>query len=93
LYRQPPDPAAFDQHYRDVHMPLAAKLPGLVKMEVAKTFGSPGGAPQFYQVAELYFESKEAMFAALQSPEGKAAAKDVMSFAGDVIHMMFANVE
>ena len=29
---------------------------------------------------------------ALGSPEGKAAAKDVMSFAGGILHMMFAEV-
>ncbi|MBI4717893.1 MAG: EthD family reductase [Planctomycetes bacterium] len=55
--------------------------------------GSPGGEPRYYMAAELYFDSKEAMFAALGSPEGKAAAKDVMGFAGDLIHMMFANVD
>ena len=44
-------------------------------------------------MAELYFETKEAMFAALQSEQDKAAAKDVMSFAGDLIHMMFAEIE
>lgn len=92
LYRKPADPAAFDAHYSEIHVPLAANIPGLVKMEVARCFGSPGGEPQFYQVAELYFENKAAMFAGLQSPEGNAAAKDVQSFAGDIIHMLFANV-
>jgi hypothetical protein len=33
------------------------------------------------------------MMAALVSPEGKAAAKDVMGFAGDILHMMFADVD
>ena len=44
-------------------------------------------------MAEMYFDSKEAMIAALSSPEGKAAGKDVMGFASDVIHMMFAAVD
>jgi uncharacterized protein (TIGR02118 family) len=43
-------------------------------------------------MAEMYFDDKTAMLAALGSPEGKAAGKDVMSFAGDLIHMMFADV-
>jgi uncharacterized protein (TIGR02118 family) len=29
LYDQPEDPEAFDRHYREVHIPLAKKLPGL----------------------------------------------------------------
>jgi uncharacterized protein (TIGR02118 family) len=94
LYRKPADPAAFDAHYREVHAPLARKMPGLRKMETGHFTGAPGGSePKFYFMAELYFEGKEAMMAALASPEGKAAAKDVMSFAGDIIQMMFADVD
>jgi len=93
LYKKPADVEAFEKHYNETHAPLARKMPGLQKLEVSHMTGSPGGEPKFYMMAELYFETKEAMFAALGSNEGKAAAKDVMSFAGDIIHMMFAKVE
>ena len=93
LYRRPLDVAAFEQHYREVHTPLAKKMPGLRKLEVARVFGSPGGEPKFYMVTEMYFDNKEALMAALGSPEGKAAGKDVMSFAADLIHMMFSEVD
>jgi len=92
LYRKPADVTAFEKHYVEIHAPLARKMPGLQKLEVSHMTGSPGGEPKFYMMAEMYFETKEAMFAALGSAEGKAAAKDVMSFAGDIIHMMFAEV-
>jgi uncharacterized protein (TIGR02118 family) len=92
LYKKPADVSAFETHYKDIHTPLAKKMPGLKKMEVSHTTGSPGGEAKFYMVAELYFDTKEAMMSALGSPEGKAAAKDVMSFAGDLIHMMFADI-
>lgn len=93
LYRKPADVAAFEQHYREVHTPLARKMPGLRKLEVARCFGSPGGEPKFYMVSELYFDNKEALMAGLSSPEGKAAGKDVMSFAADIVHMMFSEVD
>ncbi len=92
LYKKPADVDAFEKHYREIHAPLAQKMPGLKKLEVSRMFGSPGGEPKYYMMAEMCFENKEAMFAALGSDEGKAAAKDVMGFAGDLIHMMFANV-
>lgn len=92
LYKKPADTAAFEKHYREIHTPLARKMPGVRKLEVSHMTGSPGGEPKFYMVAELYFDDKAAMMAALGSPEGKAAAKDVMGFAGDLIHMMFADV-
>jgi uncharacterized protein (TIGR02118 family) len=92
LYKRPTDVAAFETHYKEIHAPLVRKMPGLKKLEVCHFTGSPGGEPKFYMMAELYFDAKEAMMSALGSPEGKAAAKDVMSFAGDIIHMMFADV-
>lgn len=92
LYKNPSDVAAFEQHYTEVHTPLAKKMPGMRRLEVSRFTGSPGGEPKFYLMAEMYFDTKEAMMAALGSPEGKAAGKDVMSFAGDIIHMMFAEV-
>ena len=93
LYKKPDDVGAFETHYNEIHAPLARKIPGLRKLEVSRMTGSPGGEPKFYMMAELYFDDENAMFAGLSSDEGKAAANDVMSFAGDVIHMMFAKVE
>jgi len=92
LYKKPADVEAFEKHYQEIHAPQAMKMPGLQKFELSHMTGSPGGEPKFYMMAELYFENKEAMFGALNSEEGKAAAKDVMGFAGDIIHMMFAEI-
>jgi len=92
MYKKPADAVAFEKHYTEIHTPLAKKMPNLQKMEVTHFFGSPGGEAKFYMMAELYFESKDIMMASLGSDEGKAAAKDVMGFAGDILHMMFGNV-
>ena len=92
LYKKPTDMTAFEKHYSEIHTPLAKKMPGLRRMEVCRFTGSPGGEAKFHLMAEMYFDDKAAMMAALGSPEGKAAGKDVMSFAGDLIHMMFADV-
>ena len=93
LYKKPADVSAFESHYREIHVPLAKKMPGLKRIELSHMTGSPGGEPKFYMMAELYFDDSAGMMAALGSAEGKAAAKDVMSFAGDLIHMMFATVD
>ncbi|MBI3111743.1 MAG: EthD family reductase, partial [Ignavibacteriales bacterium] len=44
-------------------------------------------------MAEMYFDNAEAMQRALASPEGKAAARDVMEFAGSLVTMLFAEVK
>ncbi len=62
-------------------------------MEVAKVTGAPIGEPKQYLTAEMYFQDEAAMQNALRSPEGKAAARDVMEFAGSIVSMFFAEVK
>lgn len=93
IYRKPENVEAFDQHYNEVHAPLAAKMPGLLKLEVNKIYGTPMGESDLHLIAEMYFDTKEALMQALSSPEGKAAGKDLMGFAGKVVSMHFAEVQ
>jgi len=85
LYRKPADLATFDKHYTEVHTPLVKKYPGLRKLEITKVTGAPIGEAKFHILCEMSFDSKDAMDAALSSPEGKAVARDLMSFAADVV--------
>jgi uncharacterized protein (TIGR02118 family) len=93
LYTRPADVAAFERHYREVHTPLVKAMPGLRRLEVSRTTGAPMGEPRYYLVAEMFFDDAAALRAALKSPEGLAAGKDLMSFARDLVHMMFADIE
>ena len=92
IYAPPDDMETFENHYREVHTPLVRKMPGLKKVEVSRFFGSPGGKPRYHMMAEMYFEDKDALFASVNSPDGKAAGKDLMGFAGKCVHMMFSDV-
>lgn len=85
LYRKPADTAEFDKHYFDVHTPLVKQYPGLRKLEITRVTGAPLGEAKFYLMAEMYFDNKDAMDAAMASKEGKAVAKDLMSFAADIV--------
>ena len=90
LYKNPANSKEFDQHYFKDHVPLASKIPGLRKMEVLRVSGAPQGDSEYYLVAELTFDDMDALKAAMSSPEGKAAAKNLMGFAKDLVTMMFA---
>jgi uncharacterized protein (TIGR02118 family) len=93
MYKQPQNPAEFDKQYFEEHIPLAVQMPGLKKSEVAKITGTPAGASEYYMIAELYFDDMEALKAAMGSPEGRAAAKQLMTFAKEIVSMHFAEVE
>jgi len=81
LYNTPADPAAFDRYYRDKHIPLAKKIPGLRSYSIndGPVQALAGTAP--YLIAILTFDSIAAVNAALTSPEGQAAAADLPNFA------------
>jgi len=82
MYRTPKDPAAFDRYYFSTHVPLAWKIPGLMKYEVSEgTVATPAGAAPYHLVAVLEFPSRDALETALASPEGRAAAGDIPNFA------------
>ncbi|MCF6509242.1 EthD family reductase [Blastococcus sp. MG754426] len=80
-YGQPGDPAAFDAYYRETHTPLALRQPGLVRLTYGKAASLDPAQPAPYLVAELDFDSEEAMTQALGSPEGRAAGQDLANFA------------
>ena len=80
-YGQPDDPAAFDAYYRDTHVPLATKMPGLVRYTIGSPQAMDPSQPVPHLVAELDFESEKEMGAAFNSSEGKAAADDIANFA------------
>lgn len=92
LYRAPEDVQAFLDHYRDVHMPLVRKLPGLTSVELTRIERTVVGEKGNFLLAELVFASPEAFQAALRSPENAAAGADVMAFAGELVTVMTGEV-
>ncbi|MEA2920649.1 MAG: hypothetical protein QOF07_612 [Bradyrhizobium sp.] len=82
MYKTPKDTAAFDKHYFDKHVPIAKKLPGLRKFAVSRgPVATPAGPSAFHLIATLTFDNLAAIQSAFASPEGRAAAADVQSFA------------
>ena len=92
LYNMPEDPAEFDRYYREVHIPLAKKLPGLRRYTISRDMALLRG-DAFYMIAELDFDDRAALQAAFESPEGQAAAEDVPKFATGGSHSMVFDIE
>ena len=78
-YYGPNNTEAFEQHYRDVHVPLAAKIPGLRRFTLSYPRGLGTASPQ--AVAEMWFDDAGALTAALKSPEMASAGADAQTFA------------
>jgi uncharacterized protein (TIGR02118 family) len=78
LYPPPSDVAAFERRYRAEHVPMVMKIAGLKKFVAAQVVGSPAGASPYQRVAELYFDSMDALQGAVASPGGQAAVAHAM---------------
>lgn len=75
IYRRVDDEPALETFFSGTHLPLAEKLPGLVKSEVSRISGKPGGESRFHLMYELYFDSREAYLQALASEPGQALVR------------------
>ncbi len=92
IYKQPQDPAAFDEAYFKTHLPLIAKVPGLQKTVVSRFTRSLMGE-KYYLMAEMYFADIDALKAAMKSPEMAAAGENLNTFAEGLVTMAFADEE
>lgn len=80
LYPEPTDRDAFEAYYRETHLPLCAKLPGVQDISFSLGIGVPGETP-YFGVFEATFADEAALDAALSSPEGRAVEADVQNYA------------
>jgi uncharacterized protein (TIGR02118 family) len=91
LYERPEDPAAFDKHYNEIHIPLVRQLPGLLGYTVGRNPAALDEA-KYYLIAELDWENMEALQAAFASEIGVQTAADVPKFAPTGVHRLIYEV-
>lgn len=82
LHRPAEDSEKYQQHYFDVHVPLAKALPGLRRYQVSRgPITDYDGNKIAELVALLEFDSKDALMEAVSGREGEAALEDLPNFA------------
>jgi uncharacterized protein (TIGR02118 family) len=81
LYNHPHDPAAFDAHYRDVHVPLVHALPLLQEFSWGHV-DRDNQESGYYLMARLSYRSAAAAQESMSSGAGKASVDDLANFAG-----------
>jgi uncharacterized protein (TIGR02118 family) len=68
IFPRPQDEAAFEQVYRDVHVPMVeGKLKGLNRFVATRIVSSPLGQTRTYRIAEVHFSNLKALDACMQS--------------------------
>lgn len=77
LYPTPEDVEGFDAYYRETHLPIVQRYPGVQAVRVTRFSSTPRGTPAAYHLmAEAEFATDEEMAAALRSEAGMESARD-----------------
>jgi uncharacterized protein (TIGR02118 family) len=82
IYRRRDFTRAKCQAYlRDVHGPLAERIPGVIGYRQNHVIDDPSRRdPAWDAVVELWWNTREAMESAWQTPEGQSATDDLHAF-------------
>lgn len=80
LYKKPHDPRHFDKHFREVHMPLVKKMPGLRHSSFGPARMLDGGEGAFFWMFVGTFDSLKAITDALGTPEGQKVVADIPNY-------------
>lgn len=67
------------------------ELPGLRRKAVSDVYGAMGGPAPYTTIVEAYFDSRQAMEAALTSDNGVEAGRALLGFAGRDAVTLYAN--
>ncbi len=90
LYKKPADPAHFEKHFREVHMPLVQKMPGLRSYSFGPATDLEGKDGAFFWTFIGTFDSLKAIHEAFGTPEGQAVGADIPNYSPEppaIIHI------
>jgi uncharacterized protein (TIGR02118 family) len=90
LFDQPDDTDAFEAHYRNVHAPIVRRYPGLRDLRLTRPT-AVGRSTAPYLVAEMVFDTRAELDAALASEPGIESGRDLRNFAGAGVTLFIAN--
>jgi len=70
LYYRVDDEESLEKFFSSTHLQLAEQLPGLVKSEVSRIIGQPGGESRFHLAYSLYFATQQSFHRSMASEPG-----------------------
>ncbi len=85
------DTPMFDLRYSR-NLAMLKAMPGVVRVQEGTVLGGPAGQTRYHRLVEVFFEDFETLDAALTSPQGVTAGKDLMDFAGTQAELLFVEV-
>jgi uncharacterized protein (TIGR02118 family) len=92
LFRHPENLETFEYDWAHKFVPIAEKMPGVLRVEVSSIDGGPEGQSELHKMHEFYFESREAMDEAMLSDKGTQAGLRLNAIANGRFSIIFSEV-
>ena len=90
LFKKPDDVLEFEQKWSETFVATAERMRGIVRVGVTRVYGSPSSEADLHLIHEFYFENEESLRLAMLSDEGQAAGQALLSFAAELVTIVFA---
>ncbi|MYD09192.1 MAG: EthD family reductase [Chloroflexi bacterium] len=91
MFRQPENAERFENTYQDF-LALVERIPDIRRRQVVHGTGSPGGAPMYYRILEIYFDSQDIMEESLKSDAGQEAGAELYRLPKDSFELLYGDV-
>lgn len=91
IFKHPEDTDRFEAGYVR-SLALLEKMDGIQRQQANMILGNPEGHSPYYRILELYFEDYSALDIAMRSPAGIEAGQSLMTFAGNIVDVLFVDV-
>jgi uncharacterized protein (TIGR02118 family) len=92
IFRHPENLETFEYDWAHKFVPIAEKMPGILRIEVSTIDGEPDGPSEIHKLHEFYFESREAMDEAMLSDKGNQAGLRLNAIAHNRFSILFSEV-
>jgi len=95
FHKTPPDPEAWLDYYREIHLPIVRKIPGVRNIRWGNVLRTNDGSPPpCWLISDVYFDNMAALESALESAEMQEAFADTSKFILDGnVQIMFCEAQ
>lgn len=92
LFKTASNTGTFKMQYT-ASLALLRKMPGVKHIQTSTVLGGPAGPAPYHRILEIHFVDQAALDAALNSPEGVAAGKHLIAYAGTNVELLFVETD
>lgn len=90
IFHRQDDTELFESRWSHEFVPQAEEMPGIRKVTVSRVLGGTSPDVDIVLLHEFHFDDRDALEAAMDSPEGQVAGRTLIDIAGDQVEILIS---